>query len=73
MFLRGHSRLARIVLMAARIERAECRMLADSAAAAARRRPDSAVFVREIAGGLATCTGPGSPLNKLAGLDSAER
>ena len=57
--------------LAARIERAECRLLADSAAAAARRRTDSGVFVREIAGGVATFTGPDSPLNKLCGLGFA--
>lgn len=58
-------------VLAVRIERAECRLLADSAAAAARRREHSGVVVREIAGGVATYTGPGSPLNKLAGLGFA--
>lgn len=55
------------VALAARIERAECRLLTDSAAAA-RRRGDSGVIVREFAGGVATYTGLDSPLNKLAGL-----
>jgi hypothetical protein len=54
--------------LAARIERAECRLLADSAASAARRRPDAGVFAMPLAGGMATFTGAGSPLNKVAGL-----
>ena len=54
--------------LAARIERAECRLLADSAAAAARRRPGSSVFAMPLAGGIATFTSPGAPLNKVAGL-----
>ena len=56
------------IALAARIELAECRLLADCGAAAARRRPDSRAFAREIAGGVATYTGPDSPFNKLAGL-----
>ena len=56
------------VALAARIELAECRLLADCGAAAARRRPDSRAFVQEIAGGVATYTGPDSPFNKVAGL-----
>ena len=59
------------VALAARIERADCRLLGDCAAAAARRRPDSRVFFQELAGGVATCMGPGSPFNKLAGLGFA--
>jgi GNAT superfamily N-acetyltransferase len=54
--------------LAARIERAECRLLADSAEAAARRRPDGRVFAMPLAGGIATFTAPGAPLNKVAGL-----
>jgi GNAT superfamily N-acetyltransferase len=54
--------------LAARIERAECRLLADSAEAAAERRPDGGVFAMPLAGGLATFTAPGAPLNKVAGL-----
>ena len=57
--------------LAARLERAECRLLADCAAAA-RRRPDSRAFVQELAGGVATYTGPDSPFNKLAGLGFAD-
>ena len=45
------------VALAARIERAECRLLTDSAAAVARRRVSSGVFVHELAGGVATYTG----------------
>ncbi len=56
------------VALAARIELAECRLLADCGAVAARRRADSGAFVRELAGGVATYTGPDSPFNKLAGL-----
>lgn len=59
------------VTLAARIERAECRLLADSVAAAARRRPGAGAFVREIAGGVASFTGPDSPLDKLFGLGFA--
>jgi GNAT superfamily N-acetyltransferase len=54
--------------LAARIERAECRLLADSAASAARRRPGTGVFATPLAGGIATYTMPGAPLNKVAGL-----
>jgi GNAT superfamily N-acetyltransferase len=53
--------------LAARIERAECRLLADSAASAARRRPGTGVFATPLAGGIATFTAVGS-LNKVAGL-----
>ncbi len=58
------------VALAARIEGAECRLLADCAAAA-RRRPGSRAFVQELAGGVATYTGPDSPFNKVAGLGFA--
>ena len=58
------------VALAARIERAECRLLTDCAAAA-RRRPDSRAFVHELAGGVATYTGHDSPFNKVAGLGLA--
>lgn len=57
--------------LAARIERAESRFMADCAAAAARRRPDSGVFATPLAGGFATFSSPGSPLNKVAGLGFA--
>lgn len=57
--------------LAARIEQATCRMAIDSAESTRRRRPDADVFVRPLAGGVATYTGPGSPLNKVAGLGFA--
>lgn len=56
--------------LAARIERAERGMLLDCATSIA-AVPARDVFVREIAGGAATFTGDGSPLNKLAGLGFA--
>lgn len=54
--------------LVARIEQAECRLLAAAVAAARRGLPDSGVLELPIAGGLATWVGAGSPLNKLAGL-----
>src|SRR5688572_16354469 len=57
--------------LAARIERAESRFMADCAAAAASRRPGAGVFVTPLGGGVATFTSPGSPLNKVAGLGFA--
>jgi hypothetical protein len=59
------------VALAARIERAECRLIADSAAALSHRRQGSSVYVRPMAGGIAFCAEPGSPLNKVAGLGFA--
>lgn len=53
---------------AARIERAECQLLRDEAAAAARTQSATTPVVREIAGGVAVLMESGSPLNKLAGL-----
>jgi ribosomal protein S18 acetylase RimI-like enzyme len=58
-------------MLAARIERAEVGLLRECAAAAARRRPQADVFALSIAGGIATFTAEGSPLNKLAGLGFA--
>jgi GNAT superfamily N-acetyltransferase len=57
--------------LAARIERAESRFMADCAAAAERRRPGSGVFATPLAGGFATFTSAGSPLNKVSGLGFA--
>ncbi|HXY41432.1 MAG TPA: GNAT family N-acetyltransferase [Vicinamibacteria bacterium] len=54
--------------LAARIEAVESRLMAEIAAAAARRRPRAGVFVLEVAGGSATWVGEGSPANKVAGL-----
>jgi GNAT superfamily N-acetyltransferase len=64
------SRLFAGTALAARIERAECRLLAAGAEAARRRRAED-VFVADVAGGVATWTGAGSPLNKVAGLGFA--
>jgi GNAT superfamily N-acetyltransferase len=57
--------------LAARIERAECRLLVDSAEAAARRRPGTGVFAMPLAGGVAIYTAHGSPFNKVAGVGFA--
>jgi GNAT superfamily N-acetyltransferase len=54
--------------LAARIERAESRFMADCAAAAERRRPGCGVCAMPLAGGFATFTAAGSPVNKVAGL-----
>lgn len=54
--------------LAARIERAECSLLEDSARAIAQRRAGADVIVQSVAGGVATYCGAGSPLNKVAGL-----
>src|SRR5262245_56020542 len=56
------------VALAARIEQAECRLLTDGTNEIRHRRTDANVMIRALAGGVATYTGPGSPLNKLAGL-----
>lgn len=57
--------------LAARIERAEARLIEQSAQAAARRRPEARGFVTTIGGGVAAFTSEGSPLNKVAGLGFA--
>jgi GNAT superfamily N-acetyltransferase len=57
--------------LAARIEAAECAMLAAGVAAAARRHPEDPVFATPLAGGLAVWGGPGSPFCKVAGLGFA--
>jgi GNAT superfamily N-acetyltransferase len=54
--------------LAARIERAEARLMADAARAADRRRPGTRAFALPLAGGFATFAGPGFPMNKVAGL-----
>lgn len=54
--------------LAARIERAECRLITDGTVAASARHPDAEVLVIPAAGGVATYATAGSPLNKLAGL-----
>ncbi len=54
--------------LAARVERAECGLLADATRAVLDRRPAAEAFVTPVAGGVATYAGPGSPMNKVAGL-----
>jgi hypothetical protein len=54
--------------LAARIERAEARLIARSSEAAGRRRADSSGFVIPVAGGVASFAEEGSPFNKVAGL-----
>lgn len=56
------------VELAARIERAECRMLSGVAATTLARVGNDRGFVTPIAGGVAIYTVEGSPLNKIAGL-----
>lgn len=53
--------------LAARIERAECRLLRDACARVHLRLGDT-VFAMPLAGGVAAFTEPGSPINKVAGL-----
>lgn len=57
--------------VAARIERAAARLVADCTRAAARRRPHVETMVLPIAGGVATYAGPGSPFDKVVGLGFA--
>jgi GNAT superfamily N-acetyltransferase len=54
--------------LAARIERAEARLIARSSEAAGHRRADTAGFVLRVAGGVASYAEQGSPFNKVAGL-----
>lgn len=55
--------------LAARIEAAEVDLIAAACAHVQRRVPD--VYTCALGGGLAACTEPGSPLNKVAGLGFA--
>jgi len=57
--------------LAARIERAESRMMASAAEVARRRDPNLEVVVIPLAGGFATWGGDGSPINKVSGLGFA--
>jgi len=59
------------VALAARIERAECGLLASGVEVAGRRRPDEGAFALPIAGGVATWARRESPLDKVAGLGFA--
>lgn len=54
--------------LAARIERAEVRLIAESSDAARARRGDSVGFARPLAGGVASFAEADSPFNKVAGL-----
>jgi GNAT superfamily N-acetyltransferase len=54
--------------LAAEIERAETGLIADLAGSSGRRHPSGTVFVRELAGGVAACSVPGAPSNKVTGL-----
>jgi GNAT superfamily N-acetyltransferase len=57
------------VALAARIEAAEARLVAEAAASVTRRVADASVI--EVGGGVAAFTEAGSPLNKVAGLGFA--
>jgi GNAT superfamily N-acetyltransferase len=54
--------------LARRIERVEAALIADGAAATRRRLPPGQSIVQPLAGGVASYSEPGSPLNKIAGL-----
>ena len=54
--------------LARRIERVEAALIADGAAATRRRLPPGQSIVQPLAGGVASYSEPGSPLNKVAGL-----
>jgi GNAT superfamily N-acetyltransferase len=54
--------------LARRIERAETSLIADCAAAAARRGGAQRVFTMPVRGGVAAFVEPASPVNKVAGL-----
>lgn len=57
--------------LAERIERAEAGMLRDATELVAERVPAGQTICEPLAGGLATFTEPGSPLNKVIGLGFA--
>jgi GNAT superfamily N-acetyltransferase len=57
--------------LAAQIERADCDLLTESVDAILQARPEADVMICPLAGGLATYSGVGSPLNKVAGLGFA--
>ncbi|MEO8277035.1 MAG: GNAT family N-acetyltransferase [Thermoanaerobaculia bacterium] len=54
--------------LAARLERAETSLIAESASAATARDPQGRHFSLPLAGGVAAWAGEGSPLNKVVGL-----
>jgi GNAT superfamily N-acetyltransferase len=57
--------------LAARIERAECRLLSDSVEAVQRESPGRDAFAISLAGGVATFLGADAPATKVAGLGFA--
>lgn len=59
------------IALAARIERAEARLIAESSDAARARRGDSVGFARPFAGGVASFAEADSPFDKVAGLGFA--
>lgn len=66
----GGSPLFASVALAARIERAECRLLERGAEAT--HGGDTSVWMRRVGGGLALHARAGSPMNKVAGLGFGE-
>jgi GNAT superfamily N-acetyltransferase len=54
--------------LARRLERADVTLLTEGADASRRRLAADQLFIASIAGGAAVYAGPGSPLNKVAGL-----
>jgi ribosomal protein S18 acetylase RimI-like enzyme len=64
----GGERLFCDVALAARIERAEARLTAESSDAARARRGDSIGFARPFSGGVASFAEEDSPFNKVIGL-----
>ncbi|WP_155543861.1 GNAT family N-acetyltransferase [Amycolatopsis camponoti] len=64
----GGERLFCDIALAARIERAEARLTAESSDAARARRGDAVGFARPFAGGVASFAEADSPFNKIIGL-----
>jgi GNAT superfamily N-acetyltransferase len=64
----GGDRLFCDVALAARVERAEARLTAESSDAARARRGDSIGFTRPFSGGVASFAEEDSPFNKVIGL-----
>ncbi|MEU0791933.1 GNAT family N-acetyltransferase [Amycolatopsis sp. NPDC005961] len=64
----GGERLFCDIALAARIERAEARLTAESSDAARKRRGDTVGFARPLAGGVASFAEADSPFNKIIGL-----
>lgn len=59
------------VLLARRIESADCRLIGAAAEAHRARTGSDSVMARPLGGGLAVFTSPGAPWNKIAGLGFA--